>query len=168
MYKTTVLSKGIQERGFPVETSAARTARGRRLYRRRDRRRANILQLAQGKGIKDALNATARYGPSHLPKSVYVTALKMLLLYHMKPTDAVVLYNRYIGDWGGTSTTYRFEAVSDGGVTAELIKKPMTKVVLLHGRITQDFRRKAPTMWRPSGLRRGTNTAICLASSMSR
>ena len=54
----------------------------------------------------------------------------MLLLYHMKPTDAVVLYNRYIGDWGGTSTTYRFEAVSDGGVTAELIKKPMTKVVL--------------------------------------
>ena len=51
----------------------------------------------------------------------------MLLLYHMKPTDAVVLYNRYIGDWGGTSTTYRFEAVSDGGVTAELIKKPMTK-----------------------------------------
>ena len=85
---------------------------------------------AQGKGIKDALNATARYGLSHLPKSVYVTALKMLLLYHMKPTDAVVLYNRYIGDWGGTSTTYRFEAVSDGGVTAELIKKPMTKVVL--------------------------------------
>ena len=86
---------------------------------------------AQGKGIKDALNATARYGLSHLPKSVYVTALKMLLLYHMKPTDAVVLYNRYIGDWGGTSTTYRFEAVSDGGVTAELIKKPMTKVRLL-------------------------------------
>ena len=85
---------------------------------------------AQGKGIKDALNATARYGLSHLPKSVYVTALKMLLLYHMKPTGAVVLYNRYIGDWGGTSTTYRFEAVSDGGVTAELIKKPMTKVVL--------------------------------------
>ena len=85
---------------------------------------------AQGKGIKDALNATARYGLSHLPKSVYVTALKMLLLYRMKPTDAVVLYNRYIGDWGGTSTTYRFEAVSDGGVTAELIKKPMTKVVL--------------------------------------
>lgn len=60
----------------------------------------------------------ARYGLSHLPKSVYVTALKMLLLYHMKPTGAVVLYNRYIGDWGGTSTTYRFEAVSDGGVTA--------------------------------------------------
>ena len=85
---------------------------------------------AQGKGIKDALNATARYGLSHLPKSVYVMALKMLLLYHMKPTDAVVLYNRYIGDWGGTSTTYRFEAMSDGGVTAELIKKPMTKVVL--------------------------------------
>ncbi len=70
-------------------------------------------------------------------------------------------YNRYIGDWGGTSTTYRFEAVSDGGVTAELIKKPMTKVVLWHGRIIRDFRRKAPTMWQPSGLRRGTNTAIC-------
>ena len=32
--------------------------------------------------------------------------------------------------------------MSDGGVTAELIKKPMTKVVLLHGRITQDFGEK--------------------------
>ena len=86
----------------------------------------------------------------------------MLLLYHMKPTDAVVLYNRYIGDWGGTSTTYRFEAVSDGGVTAELIKKPMTKVGLLHGRIIQDFRRKST--YDVAAVRieaRGTNTAIC-------
>lgn len=127
--KTTILSRNTKER-IP-RGNICRTDRSwSTIISETAIEKGEHFTTAQGKGIKDALNATARYGLSHLPKSVYVTALKMLLLYHMKPTDAVVLYNRYIGDWGGTSTTYRFEAVSDGGVTAELIKKPMTKVVL--------------------------------------
>lgn len=85
---------------------------------------------AQEKGIKDALNAAARYGLSNLPKSVYLTALKMILVYHMKPEDAVTLYNRYIGDWGGESTSYRFEALKDGIVVKTLVKEPMSQVHL--------------------------------------
>lgn len=85
---------------------------------------------AQAKGIKDALNATARYGLSNLPKSVYLTAIKMMLIYHMKPTQAVTLYNRYIGDWGGASTSYRFEAVRDGKVVKQIVKEPMTSLHL--------------------------------------
>lgn len=85
---------------------------------------------AQERAIKDALNATARFGLSNLPKSVYLTAVKMILLYHMKPEDAVTLYNRYIGDWGGTSTTYRFEAVKDGKVVDTVIKEPMREAHL--------------------------------------
>lgn len=80
---------------------------------------------AQAKGIKDALNATARYGLSNLPKSVYLTAVKMMLVYHMKPEEAVTLYNRYIGDWGGASTSYRFEAVKDGEVVKTMVKEPV-------------------------------------------
>lgn len=85
---------------------------------------------AQAKGIKDALNATARYGLSNLPKSVYLTAVKMIVMYHMKPEQAVVLYNRYIGDWGGASTSYRFDAVRKGAVVKSIRKEPMTSLTL--------------------------------------
>lgn len=85
---------------------------------------------AQEKAIKSALNATARFGLSNLPKSVYLTAIKMMLIYHMKPEQAVVLYNRYIGDWGGESTSYRFEAVKDGKVLRTITKEPMKSVHL--------------------------------------
>lgn len=85
---------------------------------------------AQAKEIKNALNLTARYGLSNLPKSVYLTAVKLLTVYHMKPTQAVELYNKYIGDWGGTSTVYRFEAVKDGKVVKTMVKEPPKEVKL--------------------------------------
>ncbi len=85
---------------------------------------------AQAKGIKEALNLTARYGLSNLPKSVYLTAVKMLTIYHMKPTQAVELYNKYIGDWGGASTVYRFEAIKDGKVVKTMVKEPPKEVKL--------------------------------------
>lgn len=80
---------------------------------------------AQEKGVKEILNAVARYGISNLPKSVRFTALKMMLFYHMKPEQAVGLYNSYVGDWGGASTVYRFEAIRDGQVVKTLVKEPM-------------------------------------------
>lgn len=83
---------------------------------------------AQAKAIKEALNATALYGLSNLPKKVYLTALKMMVVYGMKPTEAVVLYNKYIGDWGGTSTVYKFEAIKDGKVVKTVIREPMKEV----------------------------------------
>lgn len=85
----------------------------------------------QEKGIKDALNATARFGLFNLPRSVYLTAIKMILFYHMKPEEAVNLYNRYIGDWGGASTSYRFEAIQNNTVVKELVKEPMHQLHLV-------------------------------------
>lgn len=82
---------------------------------------------AQEKTVKEVLNLAARYGLSNLPKSVYLAALKLILVYHMKPEQAVTLYNRYIGDWGGKSTVYRFEAVKDGTVVKTVTKEPMNR-----------------------------------------
>ena len=84
----------------------------------------------QARKVKYILNAAARYGLSNLPKGVYLAALKLILMYHMKPTDAVALYNRYIGDWGGTSTSYRFEAVKNGKVVKVVRKEPVTSMHL--------------------------------------
>ena len=61
--------------------------------------------------MKKALNAFTRFGFAKLPKSIYATGIWLILRYHMNMEEAVRLYNKYIGDWGGTSTTYRFEAV---------------------------------------------------------
>lgn len=80
----------------------------------------------QAEEIKSALNYTALHGYGHYPMRIMKIALKALLFYHMKPEDAVTLYNSYVGDWGGSSTTYRFEAIKDGRIAKTIIKKPMT------------------------------------------
>lgn len=84
----------------------------------------------QAKEIKEALNETARYGFSNIPKSVALKILKIMMLYHMTQKDAERLYNCYIGDWGGTSTSYRFEAVKNGKVVKTIVKQPATRLTL--------------------------------------
>ena len=78
--------------------------------------------------VKEMLNAVALNGLSNMPKKMYLNAAKLVLGYGMKVTEAVGLYNKYIGDWGGTSTVYKFEAIKDGEVVSTLIKEPMKKV----------------------------------------
>lgn len=85
---------------------------------------------AQARDVKAILNEVAKVGMYNMSKATYAKAAKMMLMYHMKPDDAVQLYNKYIGDWGGKSTQYRFEAIKDGAVVKTIIKAPMTKVCL--------------------------------------
>ncbi len=74
--------------------------------------------------LKEALNIVALYGMSHPPKRFYALAAKLVLFNHMNPADAVKLYNKYIGDWGGQATEYRFEAIKRGEIVKTLHKKP--------------------------------------------
>ncbi|SFQ28543.1 beta-galactosidase [Lachnospiraceae bacterium XBB1006] len=80
--------------------------------------------------IKDALNFTALHGYGPYPPSILWKALQCLTIYHMKMDDAVALYNRYIGDWGGAATSYRFEAIKDGKVVKTVVKEPVNQVRL--------------------------------------
>ncbi len=80
--------------------------------------------------IKKILVAANKYGLAHLPFSTLLLAAKCILFRKMKMQDAVELYNKYVGNWGGTATVYRFEAIKDGKVEAAVQKKPMTQVVL--------------------------------------
>ena len=84
----------------------------------------------QAEALKELLNEAARVGLYGIPKKMYVKAAGLMLKYKMKMTDAVDLYNRYIGDWGGKATIYRFEAVKDGAVVKTLIRTPMKKAHL--------------------------------------
>lgn len=79
--------------------------------------------------LKEALNYVAMHGYQFPPHILWI-GIKCMVLYHMHFGDAVRLYNKYIGDWGGTSTVYRFEAIKDGKVVKTITKEPMTKAHL--------------------------------------
>ncbi len=80
--------------------------------------------------IKDALNHTALNGYGNYPPKIIWKAIQCLAIYHMKPEDAVTLYNKYIGDWGGAATVYRFEAIKDGKVVKTIVKEPSKEMLL--------------------------------------
>lgn len=81
-------------------------------------------------GVKKVLNAAMKYGQNQLPLSAKILAAKMMLFHGMKLEDGPVLYGKYIGNWGGKVTTYRFEAIRKGKVVKTVIKKPTEKVKL--------------------------------------
>lgn len=78
--------------------------------------------------LKEAMNYVARFGQNKLPLRFMLTALKAILIYHMKPDEIIGLYTKYVGDWGGESTTYRFDAIKDGKVVKSVTKSPMTGI----------------------------------------
>lgn len=82
------------------------------------------------KEITDAMNLVARGSLNHIPKRLYLTALKLLLIYHIDFAEVTRLYTKYIGDWGGTATVYRFDAIKDGKVIKSVTKEPVRKIRL--------------------------------------
>ena len=84
----------------------------------------------QAEAVKALLNEVAKVGLYGLSKLMYAKAGRLIVQYHMSMEDAVELYNKYIGDWGGASTSYRFEAIRDGKIVKTITKTPMTKRTL--------------------------------------
>ncbi len=82
------------------------------------------------KSLNKGLNAIARYGMADIPKRYYLTVFKVLVLHRMKYRDVADIYNKYVGDWGGTSTKYRFDAIKDGKVVSTVTREPMHEIHL--------------------------------------
>ena len=79
----------------------------------------------KAKAVKKVLLAAQKYGIAKLPLSAKLTAAKCMLFYGMKLSDAVDLFGKYVSDWGGEATVYRFEAVKDGLIVKTVEKSPM-------------------------------------------
>ncbi|WP_408071029.1 glycoside hydrolase family 2 TIM barrel-domain containing protein [Butyrivibrio sp. JL13D10] len=80
--------------------------------------------------VKHALNTAARYGMGRLTLGDKLTGAKMMAIHHMSVKDIVDLYQKYIGDWGGEATSFKFEAVKDGVVVKTLIKETVKDISL--------------------------------------
>ena len=84
----------------------------------------------QAEMLKTALNYIALYGYGKLPPRILWIAARCLTIYRMSMEDIVSLYTKYIGDWGGTATEYKFEAIKDGKVVKTVSKTTMDKPAL--------------------------------------
>ncbi|MBP5298496.1 MAG: glycoside hydrolase family 2 protein, partial [Lachnospiraceae bacterium] len=82
------------------------------------------------KDLKKGLNLASRYGLESAPKKFYLLAAKVLTVDKIKYSTLVDLYGKYIGEWGGEATVYRFDAIKDGEVVASVVKEPFREVVL--------------------------------------
>jgi beta-galactosidase len=80
--------------------------------------------------IHDAMLAAQKYGMAGLPKKDLLKLGWVMLHYKMKYSEGVELYGKYVGGWGGGSTSWRFDAVKDGKVVQSVTKSPRTKLHL--------------------------------------
>ena len=77
--------------------------------------------------LKECLYAVAKYGTSALPPKYLFKLGKLMLLKGLKFSDGVELYGKYVSNWGGEATEWRFDAVKNGEVVKSVIKKPGQK-----------------------------------------
>ena len=80
--------------------------------------------------ITDTLNYIALHGYTRFTPKLIWLAFRCMVLHYMRMDEIVSLYTKYIGDWGGSSTEYRFEAIKDGKVVKTVAKTPMKNAKL--------------------------------------
>lgn len=80
--------------------------------------------------VKRCLNAVAQSGPSALPPGILLTFAKLMLFKGFKFSDGVELYGKYVGNWGGEATKWRFDAIKNGSVVKSVTRSPGQRVHL--------------------------------------
>ena len=85
---------------------------------------------AKAAAVRDCLLAAGKYGLAGLPLVYKVKFGWCMLRYKMSFEDGVALYGKYVGNWGGEATRWRFDAVQDGNVVRSVTLCPSAKLHL--------------------------------------
>lgn len=80
--------------------------------------------------VKECLLAVAKFGPSSLPPKILAKFARLMLLKGFTFSDGVELYGKYIGNWGGEATKWRFDAVKGGKLICSVTRSPGQRVHL--------------------------------------
>ncbi len=80
--------------------------------------------------VRECLNAAEKYGMSNLPFRYKRKASWAMMRYGLRYEDFVALYGKYVGNWGGESTRWRFEAVVHGKCVKTVTRSPSAKLHL--------------------------------------
>ncbi len=81
----------------------------------------------QAKFIAEVLNHVALYGYNCITPRFAYLSFWLFIIYRMSRQTIVDLYTKYVGDWGGTSTSFRFDAIKNGKIVKTVVKCPMNK-----------------------------------------
>lgn len=81
-------------------------------------------------GIKECLNAVAKHGLTNLPPKVLAKMGVLMARKGLKYQDCVDLYGKYVANWGGKTTTWKFVAKKDGKEVAAVTRGPVQSVRL--------------------------------------
>ena len=84
----------------------------------------------QARYIKNILNEAATLGVSNITNRAKLEAGILKLKYGMTFEEISCLYEKYIGNWGGEATVFRFDAIKDGEVVKSVYKAPFKKAIL--------------------------------------
>ena len=85
---------------------------------------------AKAELLKSCLLAIRKRGLANLTPADIAKMGFAMVKYGMKYEDAAALYGKYVGDWGGKSTAWRFDAEKDGVVVKTVTCAPSTRLRL--------------------------------------
>lgn len=77
--------------------------------------------------MKMVFRAIQKYGQNDLPISMKLLMVKLMIKLKLTIEDGIRLFTKYVSDWGGNTSTYRFEAIKDGKVFKTIEKGPQTQ-----------------------------------------
>ncbi|WP_167956431.1 glycoside hydrolase family 2 protein [Anaerosporobacter faecicola] len=80
--------------------------------------------------MKELLRMAPKYGVDHLPMKYLLMALRIAIKERLHLQDGFALFNKYMNNWGGEVTTYRFDAIKNGEVVKSVYRTPVTEVQL--------------------------------------
>ena len=78
----------------------------------------------KAKFMHDLLLSAEKNGLANLPAADRLKMGAAMLRYGLTMEDAVALYGKYVGNWGGEATRWRFDAKAGGRVVASVTRAP--------------------------------------------
>lgn len=80
--------------------------------------------------VRKAILAAAHHGHASMRLMDKLRMSWCMLRYGLSSSEGVRLYARYVGNWGGEVTQWRFDAIKNGQVVQSVIKYPSTALHL--------------------------------------
>ena len=80
--------------------------------------------------LHDALLSAAHHGLDHMPLQDKLKMFYAMKKYHLTYADGEELYGKYVGNWGGTVSGWRFDALKGDEVVASVNCRPSKKLHL--------------------------------------
>lgn len=79
---------------------------------------------AKEKLLHDCLVSAGKYGLANMPLGDKLKMLRCMAMYKLTFADGVKLYGKYVGNWGGEATRWRFDGIRDGRTVASCTRAP--------------------------------------------